>query len=1465
MSLGTINAIKGGQNAYQPLLLAAVKFKDSLTAPTTLLLSSHNLNAGDGGFAPNGISGFPYNGTDFQTRITNEDIAATAALSSEGIDITPTVTLTLGDPDKTMWGTYEKLIGFKGATLTLYYVFWDVGTNNFSDDYRTLFTGVCNPGRVSDEQLVISAESRTNMNQTFLPVTRIQRRCPWVFPDTTGLSSAQAAALQQIAADDPSADTWHCGFSNLATGGNAVGNTPSGDITYRSCNYTLTDCLARLGSGTNIVHDSSNRPTARYGGVQWDPPNSFVSRGYGQPTAITGFNAINEGKYNDYVPMGWGTYWIDPVVMNITGDANLTRMEVLLGTGQFSNVRTVVCNDIAVDATPGNGSGAPNSNQISLQLFWHHITTGDRTGAVNGEPLYDGKGDCYGSLKIISITVPRQLTPSSSIPRIRVLCDGPLVRVYSDPVTFTDQFSTNPAWVLMDQLVWSGWTYSALDIQTFINASTFYDGTITYNGISGYCNVEVDGITVDWVSGNDFSTLIAGQNIYILGILKTINTVVSSTKLTITAGFGGFKNNVTFLAAGPNSHARFKIGLGLSQRTSASDVIRQVRTACRSILIPSPTTGLLQLIPEQTLAQQQSAPISGSNYNTAISSLMPDGTVANGYVAWKFDYSSILGGSGSAKSTLTIDPLDNKSGPNKLSFQFTDEDNQFQQDSLTYTDAVDIIRVGKPIEGTIAANGLMNYDQAERVAAVFIAKNYRGNQRGDSGGTYNISIDTTFKCVHLAVGQLVLFDYPNLNISAGLVDGSSNPINGFLARVTAIKPATNFETAKITVQYHDDRWYLDTFGQSGINLPKASQFRRVLTRPAFPWSPNETQPLAGDPLYTATDWQMGVSQEYSDSAGADPLATLDISGYLPINTFTQLGLAPPSIGAQGNTAATGGTIPGGHTYYFQVCAYDSVGNITMPSDPTAPCVVTVPAGTNTNTITVPIAAWPSGAVNYALFGGTMQVRLSAQKTGSVSSTTSPASITITGYNEDSWGIPDVVFNSIGIRSKPCVHAGTIGVQVASCTSSTIKIAIAGLTVNQFSPISGHPYYITLVGLVSNEKEIPIANWAIASNTTDTFTLAGGSIDPTTISRGDGTVGLRAGDIIIVSMLPTVGSDSIGNYIEDVNFVNAVSTADVVTAISSATNATPIVVTIATDLGFPNGQPILIEGVGGNTAANGTFYASRITGNTYGLYSDAALTAPVAGSGTYTSGGHMHGQGLDLHAEIGNELYCIAGTGAGTYYKISENTNTRIYINGNWYITPDATSVFVINSPSWSSSTESDNVNNNLSTTRITFQLNIPNYLDTLVFVQSFTQDGGGNEAFRAQCPFRIVWVFGQQTAAPGPVVHLTVDGILGIGSDLAPTVRPDTDISALAVRVEVKQAPVGADLTVQLYRVPLATGTPALWMTLTILAGTTNITATPTQIATADTIGAGDNVRLDITAVGTTTPGEDLSATIYGS
>jgi len=73
------------------------------------------------------------------------------------------------------------------------------------------------------------------------------------------------------------------------------------------------------------------------------------------------------------------------------------------------------------------------------------------------------------------------------------------------------------------------------------------------------------------------------------------------------------------------------------------------------------------------------------------------------------------------------------------------------------------------------------------------------------------------------------------------------------------------------------------------------------------------------------------------------------------------------------------------------------------------------------------------------------------------------------------------------------------------------------------------------------------------------------------------------------------------------------------AVSGASNATPIVASTSATNSYADGDLVEISGVVGNTAANGYWVVKPLTGTTFELY-NPTTHAPVAGNGTYTSGG-----------------------------------------------------------------------------------------------------------------------------------------------------------------------------------------------------------------------------------------------------
>lgn len=112
-------------------------------------------------------------------------------------------------------------------------------------------------------------------------------------------------------------------------------------------------------------------------------------------------------------------------------------------------------------------------------------------------------------------------------------------------------------------------------------------------------------------------------------------------------------------------------------------------------------------------------------------------------------------------------------------------------------------------------------------------------------------------------------------------------------------------------------------------------------------------------------------------------------------------------------------------------------------------------------------------------------------------------------------------------------------------------------------------------------------------------------------------------------------------------------------VTGATNATPIVVTVADTSDLTSGNQYTIAGVIGNTAANGAHAVTVINGTTFSI--------PVAGSGSYTSGGTVTESEEDWMANIGADFFGYDDARVhvrATYGLITDATTSNVYFRSD---------------------------------------------------------------------------------------------------------------------------------------------------------------------------------------------------------
>lgn len=1004
MPLTDIASAKDAQQSYQPLLLATFTFHDG----TIYRASTHPLSSAEGGY--------PYGGNNYIGRIVSQDIGAVQGYDTTGIDIVPRVSLVMADADKVLKISYEDVYGFAGAVLDLVFIFWDADSSTFSSDSIQRFKGICDPAQCDTETLTVSAVNSLNLQRRMLPPVPLQRRCPWIFPTT--------ATERQAAADNEDSIFYSCGYSHDASGGNARGNSG-----FTSCEYTKAACVAR----GMYKQDSSSRVTGTFGGVQYEAGGGGRSREYTSGDWVNITNNPNEARFGQPIALVYGTSWVDAVVVQPWGDGNSTRFEAIVCLGEVQSILRVVVNDEELQPAT-DITGGVNYIVRDKLMRYNVINRGDRNGSPNLDTPWSGNGDPYGGMCAILCVIPRRAGESNSIPRVRVLVQGPKLRVYASTVSYSSTYTDNPAWVIMDLLIWAGLEYADLDLQTFIDFAAICAATINY-----------------------------------------------------TDQYGA-----------TSSHARFACSLVVRQRRSAADVIRSVRQGCGAILVPNSSTGKLQIFGEGTLASQQPSAVTGSNYNTAISSLSLAGGVVNGYVA--YDFTKYLGGRNSSFKVITPNLAQS---PNRVAFGFTNSERDWAGDSVSVVDTTAVARAGQPVDEQMEADGISTLDQAKRMAGRRLARNLKGNPRSDTGGTELYTWTDNFRTVRVRAGQIVR------------VSNAQYGISNVLARVLQIRPSTNWETVQMTAQRHSDSWYVDSYGQAA-DPGTALSPRNRLQRAAFPWAAGLESPNASDPMFDESDKTFTLAEQHETAADGTIITKLAITGYWPVNLFTG---TPPQVGRQGTTASSGGSILGsGRSYYMAVVALDAFG---AASGPSTLCEVVVTNVSTANTITVPILGWPSGAAGYICYVGDTPQLL----TEHASASSTPSSITVTAFVQRGKPMPDPEFDRMRAKVKRVAHSGVFGEAVDAVGSGTITIDGAGWTVNEWAG-----YDVSVLGIALG-GDMPVLNYSVVSNTATVLTV---TPDPSGL--------VAVGDAIIMRSKPTVGSDGGGNYLGDSLWMNTLSNA-----------------------------------------------------------------------------------------------------------------------------------------------------------------------------------------------------------------------------------------------------------------------------------------------------------------------------------
>ena len=929
--------------------------KETEAPPTPLFLFDCTLSSGAvERWATHALT---FNGDAYSARLLKHNLYDLRASSSDGLDGTTLISVTLANADS-HYSQIEREVGFKGAQLTITFLFYDLVDGAAASESRVMFHGVANPpDEITETTFRVSFNNRLSLQRIILPETQMLRLCPWIFPSTL----AQRQEALNGGAKGSYSTLYKCGYSPDLTGG--AGNLNNGQP-YTTCDYSRASCIARGMFST----DQNSSVTSRFGGLEFVPPQIWV-RAFGESGKQLSIVQDNLAIYNNYVPLVYGTAWYEPPIVFARNDGNLTRMEVLLGMGEIDSVITVLVNGV-------NLPQGQNGVNMTATGWFNVITPGTRNGAFDpnftdssGNPL----GDPYGSMAMMSVVVPNAISDGAALPQVQVLLNGLQIEQFDTSGNSQGaSFTNNPAWVLLDVLRRSGWLTSEIDLASFANAAA-------------YCEQPVE--TTD-LNGN-----------------------------TVTP-------------------PRFQCNLVLTEPKSAAEVAIGIRNAS-SLILTYDNGGLLMLVVENTLALQQPSLPTGSNSTE---------TLNGGWPAYEFsDGSATFSGlarKANGDPSIRLWSQSTAATPNRLTVEFQDEFNQYQQDSLSLVDVDDAMLTNRQVTASYLALGLPNFDQATRALTLQLNKTINGYQF--------IDFETTVKGIGLAPGDIITMTY----LKEGL---ERQPF-----RVVRLTPGQNFQTLKVTAQWHEDEWYT-TGNASTTGVGKSPSGEVGLPRP-----------LVGSVIDENGIDQFGITETSTETSDGTFTVSLSVAFDPPAKPVATR-VSIPLLSLNASVSSTGGTLAGGQTFYYAISARDGdVGesglSFVVPAN--------IPAGTNTNAVTLSGLSVSSGTAGFDVYRG-----INPQELLLIASNVAvAATYTDTGAAAELQGPPDQNYDHANFYWRLELQPEAAA-QIYS--STTIGNNGLGMLANEFS---GALVRITR-GTGATEERAVIANTATTITVSPSWTIA----------------------------------------------------------------------------------------------------------------------------------------------------------------------------------------------------------------------------------------------------------------------------------------------------------------------------------------------------------------------------------------
>ncbi len=449
--------------------------------------------------------------------------------------------------------------------------------------------------------------------------------------------------------------------------------------------------------------------------------------------------------------------------------------------------------------------------------------------------------------------------------------------------------------------------------------------------------------------------------------------------------------------------------------------------------------------------------------------------------------------------SLRLTPI--QAGFEKLVVSFADVAYAYQANTAEYCDKSHAAYYGRaqsPLTAQMHSVGCSTLSQALRIAATRVREEIGGINPTEWRNARVATWGTTLLGLGNEVGQVVSITHPDVPGGAGK----------FRIQRWSLKKDWSVQIEAQTVT--DSMYDLDQ-GPKPVDVTPAPLPGLFYPIPlGLAWAPYEVQAASWDALFP-NEWTFDSNQTYTILADGSALANLIITGKLPVNQFSP-GAGAPGIGSISPSAA-GGSLPANMTLRVALCALDSDGRPSQPSN-----IALVSTGPQAgSSFTLDNLAWPAvaGLASYVLFVGTQDGQICAQASGALTAgennTYTPGSITFGGpLARSTWALPSPYISKIRVKGKRIVHGGIIGAPVTAVNAPN-QILSSWLAdpehTSSFSPVGR---VLSVIG--RPESASPFLNLLITGYDRDTGTL---TLSPQAVVAGHPELSVQVDDVFVI--------------------------------------------------------------------------------------------------------------------------------------------------------------------------------------------------------------------------------------------------------------------------------------------------------------------------------------------------------------